>query len=163
MRVLGAIIVAQVDRIAHATLHWPAPSGGIDSGLLDDFEQLVAWIEDDNPCDALVLRVASAPDHFAVPLMPDIDQCRRLEKLLIRVDRLGCITIAAVDGLCVRMWMQLALACDHRIATSRSSFEVREVKEGYLPGMNIFRIAKYVGIGVARRLVFTGAALDSRA
>ncbi|MGB3508026.1 MAG: enoyl-CoA hydratase/isomerase family protein [Microcoleaceae cyanobacterium] len=61
-----------------------------------------------------------------------------------------------MDGFCTRFHLQLALVCDYRVATTHSIFQIPEVKEGYLPGMSIFRLAKYTGIGVARRLLFTG-------
>jgi len=119
----------------------------------------VDWIEDDDPCDAVIVGVMASPiDALAAP-QPDLEQCRKCEKLLVRIDRLPCISIAAIDGPCRRFWLQLALACDHRLATTRSTFQAREVKEGYLPGMSIFRLAKYVGIGVARRLLFVGEPL----
>nr|VFK24162.1 MAG: Enoyl-CoA hydratase/carnithine racemase [Candidatus Kentron sp. LFY] len=37
-----------------------------------------------------------------------------------------------------------------------------EVKEGFLPGMAIFLLPKYVGFGVARRLLFSGEKLSAQ-
>jgi enoyl-CoA hydratase/carnithine racemase len=152
--------VALADRTAQVTIRWPRPAGSVDEDLLADLEHLLDWIEDEAACDVVVLRLAPDPalataTELAAP-RPELEHCRRWEKLVVRLDRLACISVAVVDGPCVRFWMQLALACDHRVATTRSTFQVLELKEGYLPGMNIFRLAKYVGIGVARRLVFTG-------
>lgn len=152
--------VAQIGRIADVTIRWPRPAGSMSDDLLCDLDHLLEWIEDEGPCDVVVLRLASdeISDELPAPL-PDLEHCRRWEKLLVRIDRLPCISVAVVDGLCVRFWMQLALACDHRVATSRSTFQILELKEGYLPGMSTFRLAKYLGIGVARRLMFTAEAL----
>jgi enoyl-CoA hydratase/carnithine racemase len=135
----------------------------LDAALLGDLERLIDWVEDQSPCDILLLELTSPAAVVESAAPPDIDQWRRWEKLVVRIDRLACITVAAVNGPCVRFWMQLVLACDHRIATSQTWFQVLELKDGYLPGMNIFRLAKYIGIGVARRIVFTGGAFDSKA
>jgi len=51
----------------------------------------------------------------------------------------------------------LALACDYRMATTRSVFQAPEVKEGFLPEMAVFRLAKYIGIGAARHWLLTSA------
>ena len=150
--------VAQAGRTAQVTIRWPRPAGSLDADLLADLEHLLDWIEDEAACDVVVLRLAPdpAPEDAPPTPPPELEHCRRWEKLAVRLDRLACISVAVIDGPCVRFWMQLALACDHRVATTRSMFQVLELKEGYLPGMNIFRLAKYLGVGVARRLVFTG-------
>ncbi len=150
--------IAQAGRTADVTIRWSRPAGSMSDDLLRDLDDLLEWIEDERPCDVVVLRLApdAAPDDDDLPApLPDLEHCRRWEKLLVRIDRLPCISVAVIDGLCVRFWMQLALACDHRVATGRSTFQILELKEGYLPGMSTFRLAKYLGIGVARRLMFT--------
>jgi enoyl-CoA hydratase/carnithine racemase len=159
MHDFGSITVLVSDRVARATLRWPDAFGSIDAALLEDLDRFVSWIEDNNPCDVVVLTSVMKADGLEAQV-PDIDQCHKWEKLLVRVDRLQSISIAVIDGPCRRSGMQLALACDHRIATSRSVFQVVELKEGYLPGMNIFRLAKYLGIGVARRMLVTGQPLS---
>jgi len=159
----GIIRIVVTGVVARAEINWPGPSGMLGVALLDDLERMVDWVEDEHPCDILVLALASPSAAVDSAVPPDIDQSRRWEKLAVRIDRLPCITVAAVSGPCVRFWMQLVLACDHRIATRQAWFQVLELKDGYLPGMNIFRLAKYIGIGVARRIVFTGRAFDSKA
>ncbi len=150
--------ITQTGRLLDASIRWPTPVGMISSELLDDFDSLLSWIEDEAPCDNFVLRLGSESSEAS---RPSADDCRRWEKLIVRLDGLAAVSIAVVDGPCVQFAMQLALACDHRIATMRTIFRVLELKEGYLPGMNVFRLAKYTGIGIARRLVFTGAPLDA--
>ena len=42
--------------------------------------------------------------------------------------------IAAIDGFCMGAGLELAVACDFRIATSRSEFAFPEVRLGMIPG-----------------------------
>src|SRR2546421_487404 len=84
---------------------------------------MVTWVEDAHRCDILVLTLTATPETVEPASPPDIDHWRRWEKLALRIDRLPCITVAALSGPCVRFWMQLALACDHRIATSQTWFQ----------------------------------------
>jgi enoyl-CoA hydratase/carnithine racemase len=71
-------------------------------------------------------------------------------------------TIAAIDGFCVAGGLELALACDIRIATFESSFALPEVRLGILPGGGgTQRLAKVAGLGVAMRMILTGDTFDS--
>mgnify|MGYP003348388062 CR=1 FL=1 len=53
------------------------------------------------------------------------------------------------------VFFQLVLTCDLRLATERARFQMPEVHMGFLPGMATFRLAKYVGLGRAKRLMLT--------
>ncbi|WP_439685572.1 3-hydroxypropionyl-coenzyme A dehydratase [Cupriavidus oxalaticus] len=71
-------------------------------------------------------------------------------------------TIAAIDGFCVAGGLELALACDIRIATPESRFGLPEVRLGILPGGGgTQRLAKVAGLGVAMRMILTGDTFDA--
>jgi len=71
-------------------------------------------------------------------------------------------TIAAIDGFCVAGGLELALACDIRIATHASSFGLPEARLGILPGGGgTQRLAKVTGLGVAMRMILTGDTFDA--
>ncbi|WP_322060676.1 enoyl-CoA hydratase/isomerase family protein [Paraburkholderia sp. J63] len=66
-------------------------------------------------------------------------------------------TIAAIDGFCVAGGLELALACDIRIATRNARFALPEVRWGILPGGGgTQRLGKIAGLGVAMRMILTG-------
>ena len=66
-------------------------------------------------------------------------------------------TIAAIDGFCVAGGLELALACDIRIATYDARFALPEVRWGILPGGGgTQRLGKIVGLGLAMRMILTG-------
>lgn len=69
-------------------------------------------------------------------------------KLFDVVDRLPCITVAALTGIVIGNAAELALACDFRIAAESSSFSLPEVAIGFVAPAQ--RLARYVGIGVAK-------------
>ena len=71
-------------------------------------------------------------------------------------------TIAAIDGFCVAGGLELALACDIRIATPASSFGLPEARLGILSGGGgTQRLAKVAGLGVAMRMILTGDTFDA--
>ncbi|WP_404437118.1 enoyl-CoA hydratase/isomerase family protein [Microbacterium aerolatum] len=65
--------------------------------------------------------------------------------------------IAAIQGYCVGGGMELALACDLRIAATDAVFSMPEVTLGSLPGSGgLQRLAPVVGAGVAKEWILTG-------
>lgn len=93
----------------------------------------------------------------------DIHGFHKWEQLLARIERLGKATVAAIDGDCRGGGAQLALVCDVRVATARSRLQFDEIHLGFLPGMGTWRLAKYVGLGRAKRLLLQGTALSASA
>lgn len=71
-------------------------------------------------------------------------------------------TIAAVDGYALGGGMEVAMACDVRLATPDSQFGLPEVSIGILPaGGGTQRLAAIAGAGVAKELILTGRILDA--
>jgi len=71
-------------------------------------------------------------------------------------------SIAAVNGFALGGGAELALACDFIYASERARFGQPEVGLGLLPGFGgTQRLARRVGVGRARELVYTGAVIDA--
>ena len=70
--------------------------------------------------------------------------------------------IAAVNGFALGGGTELALACDLIYASEKAKFGQPEVGLGVIPGFGgTQRLARRVGVGKARELVFTAATLDA--
>lgn len=70
--------------------------------------------------------------------------------------------IAAINGHCLAGGMELALACDIRIAADHATFGLPEVKRGILPGAGgTQRLPRSLPLGVALEMILTGAAIDA--
>jgi enoyl-CoA hydratase/carnithine racemase len=69
--------------------------------------------------------------------------------------------VAAIHGYCVGGGVELALACDIRIAAEDAKFSMREVSLGGIPGSGgLQRLPQVVGLGVAKDWVLTGRDVD---
>ena len=93
-----------------------------------------------------------------------VDQFRVMKQPSIfdAVERLSKPVIAAINGFCLGGGMELALACDIRIASSSAKFGQPEVNLGIIPGGGgTQRLPRVVGLGAASRLILTGDLIDA--
>jgi len=73
-------------------------------------------------------------------------------------------TIAAINGACLAGGLELALACDIRVAAEHARFGLPEVCRGILPGAGgTQRLPRALPLGVALEMVMTGAPIDAQA
>ena len=110
--------------------------------------------------DVARLEVLAALDEAAVA-----ELCDKGKQVLARLSS-GVPTAAVIDGTCLGGGLELALACDLRVATTarHTSLGVPEVKLGLLPGWGgTVRLTRLIGPGPAVELAAGGEPLSGPA
>src|SRR2546428_7045146 len=77
---------------------------------------------------------------------------RNWEMALRKVEALDPIIIAAIQSHCIGGGLQIALACDLRVARDDARFGITAVRGGVIPRIGMWRIARHAGVGPAERL-----------
>ena len=79
-----------------------------------------------------------------------------------RMDGAPFAILAAVNGFALGGGTELAMACDLVYASDKAKFGQPEVNLGVIPGFGgTQRLARRVGVGKAREIVFTGDMIDA--
>ncbi len=66
------------------------------------------------------------------------------------------LVLCLIHGHALGGGLQLALACDIRVATADASLALPAINEGLIPGLGTYRLARYIGLGRAKRLIISG-------
>jgi enoyl-CoA hydratase/carnithine racemase len=85
-----------------------------------------------------------------------------IRQTFFKLENLYCPVIAAVEGVALGGGMELALACDFRIAGKDAVFALPETSLGIIPGAGgTQRLSRIAGISVAKELIFTGKRISA--
>ena len=143
-----------------------ASANTLDDETLTELNAVLEKLENDRP-RGLVIRSAK-PSGFVAGA--DIAQFRRItdvaeiEALLTRghavfdrLDRLPLPTVAVIHGYCLGGGLELALACDKRIAIDDASFGFPEILLGLHPGLGgTLRLPHLISPVQAMTMMLTG-------
>ena len=147
------------------TFDRPEALNAVNAAVLDDLERAVDRLAGTDAVRVVVLTGAGRAfvgggdiAHMGA-LTPDEGErfVYRGQALLRRLERLRQVSIAAVNGWALGGGLEIALACDLRIAAETAELGVPEVSVGLIPGWGgTQRLVRLLGRGVAKDLVFTG-------
>lgn len=168
---MGNIIFEKEDNLAIVTINRPKALNALNSETLIELDGVFSEIEKDNSIYAVILTGAGEKAFVAgadISEMKDMNviearQFGRLGNSIFRkIELLEKPVIAALNGFTLGGGCELALSCDIRIACSKAKFGQPEVGLGITPGFGgTQRLARLIGTGAAKELIFTGKMIDS--
>ena len=169
---MSALVTLELGRVAHLQLVNP-PLNLVTRALLEELADALATLAAMPAGDVRVVvvtgsgdRAFSAGSHvgeFEAQRGPGGRARLELEERVSRqLADLPMPTIAAIEGNALGGGLELALACDLRIASARARLGLPEVRLAVTPGAGgTQRLPRIVGMARAKELVLTGRILDA--
>ena len=85
----------------------------------------------------------------------------RYQAILNKIERCSLPVICVMHGFCLGLALELALACDFRIAAARTKLGLPETRLGMIPDVGgTARLVKLIGPSRAKDLILTGRNID---
>jgi enoyl-CoA hydratase len=164
------IRLSKRDTIAYLDLQRPEQGNCIDIQLLQELAAACAEMNDDSQLRVVILSGGEAP-VFSLGwdmslLAAEGEPARRREFLGHAFDCLPQLSrpiICAINGDAISAGLELALACDVRLACAEAHFALPETSWGLIPlGGGSQRLARIVGRGRALEIILTAEAIDAQ-
>lgn len=165
-----SVLLKKQDNICILTISKPKSLNALNTKTLMELKNAVEELERDEDVHIIIIT----GDGKAFVAGADISEmkdknpieARKFAKLGLetfrKIEIMEKPVIAAVNGYALGGGCELALCCDIRIAGEKAKFGQPEVGLGIIPGFaGTQRLARLVGLGKAKELIFTGDMIDA--
>ena len=155
--------------VATLTFQRPEVRNALNRQMVDEIHAALGALEPRDDLRALVLTGAGGKAFMSGADIAEMRNRRRADALqginstlFARIERFPRPTVAAIVGYCLGGGLELALACDFRVAGASSRLGQPEVGLGIMAAAGATRrLPALVGLAQARRLLFTGAMVEA--
>jgi enoyl-CoA hydratase len=166
------VIYEKSEGIATITLNRPEALNAFSKDVVEEILRAVEDVRTDENIRVVVLTGAgekafsAGADIKAMVGMTAL-KARELsslgERLCVTLENLEKPVIAAINGYALGGGMEVAMACDLRIASENVRMGQTEINIGLVPGWGgTQRLTRLVGMTKAKELVFTGRMIDAK-
>lgn len=153
-------------KLARLTLNRPQALNSMPHEMVAEMDAVSQLLQDDKQVRVVAVTGAGRAFSAGIDLKAlsrgEIDETYLVpwERFLRRLETMDKLVICLLHGYFIGGGMQLALACDIRVATPSAKTGIPAVKEGLIPSLGPWRLARYVGLGRARKLTLLGNIID---
>jgi len=158
-------------QIARVIIDRRKKSNALNSAMIAKLTQAFETLTDSEDLRAVVLSAAGGKawvggaDVREMGALADAGAARAfigaLHGAMLAVRDLPVPVVAEIDGVCLGAGMELAAACDLRVASSNARFGMPEVQVGLPSVIEASLLPGLMGRGRAARLVLTGEVIDA--
>ncbi len=161
---LNTIIVRIEPPLAWIVLNRPERLNALNAELINELDKVLDELETNNEVRVVIItgngRAFSAGADITsfVTLRPiDVIRLRTLRNVLNKIALYTKPVIAALNGFALGGGLELAMACDIRIASEVAQLGQPEINIGIIPGAGgTQRLPRLIGKGRAKLMIYTG-------
>ncbi len=161
------IIVKLEENVAVVTLNRPKASNALNLQMVQEIDAAFAELRNDLAVKAVIITgdknfAAGADITSMVNLTSEEAKNFSFNNIYSEIENLPKPTIAAMSGFALGGGLELALACDIRIASPEARFGLPEINLGIFPGAGgTQRLPKLIGISHAKEMIFGGEIINA--
>lgn len=166
-------IYTKEEGIATIVINRPDKANAVNRDTRRELRSILEDIKADSSIRVLIVTGAGDKFFMSGSDLTDLKELSPLDmynfmttigqQLYTDFESLDIPVIAMVNGLAYGLGTEFALACDIRIASENARFGQPEISLGFIPGGGgTQRLAKLVGIGRAKELIYTGGTIDAK-
>lgn len=163
------VIYAKEPPLATLTINRPDVRNALNQETCREIREVINEVSSDDEVQVLVITGAGEKAFIAgadINALKDRSMAQTLDnefQLILReLETLKKPVIAAINGYALGGGCEVALACDIRIAADNAKLGQPEINLGIMPGAGgTQRLARLVGPGIAKELIFTGRIIDT--
>jgi enoyl-CoA hydratase len=165
----NTLVYDKREQIVWLTLNRPTAGNNINHQLANELGDACRYINRDNTVRAVVITGAGNVFCTGTDLNElsslSTDEARRTNPASLAsgsVASINCPAIAAINGDALGAGLELALACDIRIASDKARFGFPETSYGLIPGGGgTQRLPRIIGRGKATEMILTAGLIDA--
>jgi enoyl-CoA hydratase/carnithine racemase len=169
----SGLSLVRSDAVATLTIERERAGNSIDRATASELERVVAGLSDDPDLVMVVVTGAGGrffctggdvKDYRALRTEKSVRSLSLLmQRTLDSLERLPALTVAAINGTALGGGVELALACDVRIADEGCELSLPQARLGVIPGWGgTHRLVRTIGRSRALELLVTGRAVPAR-
>lgn len=160
------------DDIAVVVIDNP-PMNVLSIKVIELFDECLKEVNNNNDCRAMVVTGAGEKAFMAGADIKDLAEIisnsassllytKKIHDSFKRLENLPIPTLAAINGYALGGGLELALACDIRIASEKALLGLPEIKLGLCPGGGgTQRLPRLIGTSLAKEMLFLGDPLTA--
>lgn len=161
---LNTLIVRTEPPLAWIVLNRPERLNALNPELVNELDKVLDELETNNEVRVVIITgngrafSAGADVTSFLTLKPiDVIRLRTLRNLINKISLYTKPVIAAINGFALGGGLELAMACDIRIASEMAQLGQPEINIGIIPGAGgTQRLPRLIGKGKAKLLIYTG-------
>ena len=170
------------DRVAHLVMNRPAALNTLQPVWWRELGAILQTLQNEAPARALV--ISSTGKHFTAGMALDVfgagngialddasaggraniaPQLADMQRVFDQLEQLRLPVIAAIQGGCIGGGVDMACACDIRLASADAFFCIQEINIGMTADLGTLqRLPKLIPEGIVHELAYTGRRLPAQ-
>lgn len=159
------------NHIALLTLNRPKAANALSQPLLEELNEKIESVNKDSSIYCTVITGAGEKAFCAGADLKErkgmdenevITAVKNIGKSVMKLENMTMPVIAALNGAAYGGGLELALACDFRIAASSAKMGLTETSLAIIPGAGgTQRLPRIIGPSQAKRLIYTAKPIDA--